>query len=94
MTKQLLTIRSLLFYAVILFNLLGWLLPVQARTRLLEIRALSGKATPFETRVFRSDKNIHSLISTVKRWAREKGNGSYLVQHLRFECTGLAYCNS
>jgi FtsP/CotA-like multicopper oxidase with cupredoxin domain len=32
MTKQLVTIRSFLFYAVILFNLSGWLLPAQAGT--------------------------------------------------------------
>ncbi len=61
---------------------LYFLVCIDDLARLSEMRALSGKAVPFETRVFRSDKNIHSLISTVKRWAREKGNGSYLVQHL------------
>ncbi|MGH8497815.1 MAG: hypothetical protein ACRERV_03265 [Methylococcales bacterium] len=50
--------------------------------RLSEMRSLSGKPAPFETRVFRAEENIHRLISSVNRWAREKGNGSYLVQHL------------
>ncbi|MCI0733616.1 MAG: hypothetical protein L0Y38_07320 [Methylococcaceae bacterium] len=50
--------------------------------RLSEMHALSGKPVPFETCVFRADENIHRLISSVKRWAREKANGSYLVQDL------------
>lgn len=61
---------------------LYFLVCIDDLARLSEMRALSGKAVPFETRVFRSDNNIHSLISSVKRWAREKSNGSYLVQHL------------
>jgi hydroxylamine oxidation protein HaoB len=65
---------------------LYFLVCIDDLARLSEMRALSGKTLPFETRVFRSDNNIHSLISSVKRWAREKGNGSYLVQHL----TGLS----
>ncbi|MCI0655428.1 MAG: hypothetical protein L0Y39_13300 [Methylococcaceae bacterium] len=50
--------------------------------RLSEMRALSGKPAPFETRVFHAEENLHRLISSVKRWVREKGNGSYLVQYL------------
>lgn len=50
--------------------------------RLPEMRAVSGKPVPFETTVFPTDQDIHRLIARVKRWAREKGTGSYLVQHL------------
>ncbi|MGH8552939.1 MAG: hypothetical protein ACRERS_06545 [Methylococcales bacterium] len=32
--------------------------------------------------MFPVEENIHRLISEVKRWARDKGTGSYLVQHL------------
>lgn len=58
------------------------LVSIDDLARLSEIEALSGKPVPFETRLFRADENIHRLISRVKRWAREKGNGSYLVQHI------------
>ena len=50
--------------------------------RISEIGKLSGRPLPFETRVFRAGDNIHNLITRVKRWAREKGSGSYLVQRL------------
>lgn len=50
--------------------------------RLSEISALSGQILPFETRLFPPGDNIHTLITGVKRWADEKGNGHYLVQKL------------
>ena len=50
--------------------------------RLSEISALSGQTLPFETRLFSPGDNIHTLISGVKQWANEKGNGHYLVQKL------------
>jgi len=61
---------------------LYFLVSIDDLARLSEMSALSAKSIPFETRIFRSDENIHRLISRVKRWAREKGGGSYLVQHL------------
>ncbi|MGR9106619.1 MAG: hypothetical protein ACU843_06765 [Gammaproteobacteria bacterium] len=61
---------------------LYFLVTVDDLARLSEMQALSGKPGPFETRLFRGEENIHALISRVKRWAREKGTGSYLVQHL------------
>ncbi len=63
-------------------NDLYLLVTIDDLARWSEMQALSGNAVPFETRLFRVDQNIHRLISRVKRWAREKGNGSYLVQHL------------
>ncbi len=63
-------------------NQLYFLVTIDDLARLSEMSTLSGKSVPFETRVFRSDENIHRLISRMRRWAREKGNGSYLVQHL------------
>lgn len=50
--------------------------------RISEIGTLSGRPLPFETRLFQTGGNIHNLIARVKRWAREKGSGSYLVQRL------------
>lgn len=50
--------------------------------RLPEIATLTGKALPFETRLFKAKGNIHTLIRQVKRWANEKGNGHYMVQQL------------
>jgi hydroxylamine oxidation protein HaoB len=50
--------------------------------RMSEIGKLSGRPLPFETRLFQTGGNIHNLIARVKRWAREKGSGSYLVQRL------------
>ena len=50
--------------------------------RLSEISALSAQTLPFETRLFPPGDNIHTLISGVKRWANETGNGHYLVQEL------------
>ncbi|HYE34719.1 hydroxylamine oxidation protein HaoB [Methylocaldum sp.] len=50
--------------------------------RLLEMEALSGVSLPFEARFFPAEANIHAQISAVKRWAEEKGRGSYLVHPL------------
>jgi len=50
--------------------------------RLSEIGTLSGRPLPFQTRLFQTGDNIHKLIASVKRWAREKGGGSYLAQRL------------
>ncbi len=50
--------------------------------RLAEMERLSGTRLPFETRTFPSGKPIHGSIAQVKRWANEKGGGSYLVQQL------------
>jgi len=50
--------------------------------RISEISKLSGRPLPFETRIFQTGGNIHNLIARVKRWAREKGSSSYLVQRL------------
>jgi hydroxylamine oxidation protein HaoB len=61
---------------------LYFLVAIDDLARLSEMQALSGKPVPFETRLFRADENIHRLIAGVKRWAREKGTGSYLVQPL------------
>lgn len=61
---------------------LYFLVTLDDLARLSEMGALSKKATPYETRVFRSEQNIHRLIAKVKRWAKEKGGGSYLVHHL------------
>ncbi len=50
--------------------------------RMHEIQNLSGTKLPFEARVFPRADNIHSQIAEVKRWAGEKGVGSYLVQSI------------
>ncbi|MDD5034092.1 MAG: hydroxylamine oxidation protein HaoB [Methylococcaceae bacterium] len=50
--------------------------------RLGEIEALSGVHLPFDLRNFPQSGNVHSQIAEVKRWAGEKGPGSYLVQQL------------
>ena len=61
---------------------LYFLLSLDDLARLSEMKSLSGLSIPFETRVFAPEPDIHRLISGVKRWAREKGNGSYLLQPL------------
>jgi hydroxylamine oxidation protein HaoB len=50
--------------------------------RLSEIEALSGVSLPFEARFFPGEANIHTQIAAVKRWAGEKGSGSYLIHPL------------
>lgn len=59
-----------------------WLLCLDDLARLSEIEALSGVKLPFEARIFPQADNIHGQIAEVKRWADEKGVGSYLVQQL------------
>ena len=61
---------------------LYFLVSVDDLARLSEMAALSGKSIPFKTRLFRTDENVHRLISRVKRWARGEGRGSYMVQYL------------
>ena len=58
------------------------LVTIDDLARLSEVRALSGKPVPFETRLFPADENVHRQIARVRRWARAKGAGSYLVEHL------------
>lgn len=50
--------------------------------RLSEIETLAGTTLPFEVRVFPPSGNIHTQIAAVRRWASDKGTGSYLVQQL------------
>ena len=59
-----------------------WLVCLDDLARLSEIEALAGVKLPFEARVFPQADNIHGQIAEVKRWADEKGMGSYLVQQL------------
>lgn len=59
-----------------------WLVCLDDLARLGEIEALSGVKLPFEARIFPQANNIHEQIAEVKRWAGEKGIGSYLVQQL------------
>jgi len=59
-----------------------WLICLDDLARLSEIEALSGVKLPFEARIFPQADNIHGQIAEVKRWADEKGIGSYLVQQL------------
>ncbi len=59
-----------------------WLVCLDDLARLSEIEALSGVRLPFEARSFPPADNIHSQIAEVRRWAGEKGVGSYLVQQL------------
>lgn len=59
-----------------------WAICLDDLARLSEIEALSGISLPFEARFFPAEANIHAQISAVKRWAEEKGRGSYLVHPL------------
>lgn len=61
---------------------LYFLVSIDDLWRLSEMKALSRFPAPFESRVFTAAADIHRLISSVKRWAREKGRGSYLLQPL------------
>jgi hydroxylamine oxidation protein HaoB len=49
--------------------------------RLGEIERLSGKKLAFATALFPRARDTHAQIAEVKRWAHEKGNGSYLLQN-------------
>ncbi|MGX2038807.1 hydroxylamine oxidation protein HaoB [Methylocaldum sp. MU1018] len=59
-----------------------WVVCLDDLARLSEIEALSGVSLPLEARFFPAEANIHAQIAAVKRWAKEKGPGSYLVQPL------------
>lgn len=59
-----------------------WLVCLDNLARLAEIETLSSVKLPFEARIFPQADNIHGQIAEVKRWADEKGIGSYLVQQL------------
>jgi hydroxylamine oxidation protein HaoB len=59
-----------------------WAVSLDDLARLSEIEALSGVGLPLEARFFPAEANIHAQISAVKRWAEEKGRGSYLVHPL------------
>lgn len=50
--------------------------------RVSEIERLSGKKLAFEASLFPTSSDIHAQIASVKRWAGEKGSGSYLVQQI------------
>jgi hydroxylamine oxidation protein HaoB len=50
--------------------------------RLGEMEALAGVSLALETRIFSGGGNFHGLIAQIKRWAREQGDGNYLVQPL------------
>jgi hydroxylamine oxidation protein HaoB len=50
--------------------------------RLAEIERLSGKKLAFGVAQFPRTSDIHAQIAEVKRWAHEKGNGSYLIQNI------------
>jgi hydroxylamine oxidation protein HaoB len=58
------------------------LVSLDGLARLSELESLYGMQLPFETRTFPSGTDIHASIARVKRWASEKGGGSYLVQQL------------
>lgn len=49
--------------------------------RLAEIERLAGKKPAFEAAQFPRAGDIHAQIAEVKRWAQEKGSGSYLLQN-------------
>jgi hydroxylamine oxidation protein HaoB len=59
-----------------------WAVCLDDLARLSEIEALSGVSLPFEARFFPGEANIHTQIAAVKRWAGEKGSGSYLIHPL------------
>ena len=57
-----------------------FLITVEDLARLQEIATLSGKALPFQTRVFSTTDNMHTQITQVKQWAKQDSTGSYMVQ--------------
>lgn len=60
-----------------------WAVCLDDLARLSEIEALSGVSLPFEAKFFPAEADFHARISAVKRWAAEKGSGSYLVHPLQ-----------
>ncbi len=58
------------------------LVSVDDLARIQEIEQISGKKFALASQVFYQGDNIHSQIARVKQWARQPGDGSYLLQPL------------